>query len=99
MPRSLKPQGGKAVSDSAVLVEPTPDVEAAPILARPGRRPIAVMKQRRFRGNLRFNALRYFVLSSSLLLSWGLLRASMWKGTGTPESTFLLALAGGLLAA
>jgi hypothetical protein len=58
-----------------------------------------VRKQKRFLASLRFNGLRYLVLGSALLLAWGLLRAAMWRGAGTPEATFMLALAGGLLAA
>jgi hypothetical protein len=65
--------------------------------------PISVLrprkKQKRFFASLRFNGLRYLVLTSALLSAWGLIRAAMWEGAGSPEATFMLALAGGLLAA
>jgi len=56
-------------------------------------------KQRRFAASLRFNGLRYLLLAFCLLSAFGLVRAAMWLGTGAPEATFLLVLAGGLLAA
>ena len=56
-------------------------------------------KPSRLRASLRFNALRYVVLLLSLLGAWGLIRAAMWQGPAAPLSTFMLALAGGLLAA
>ena len=56
-------------------------------------------KPKRFFASLRFNGLRYLVLSAALLSAWGLVLAAMWEGAGTPEATFALVLAGGLLAA
>jgi hypothetical protein len=78
-------------AESPTLITPAPQ-------ARPADKPIPVRRQRRFRANLRFNGLRYLVLGCAVLLTWGLIRAAMWKGTGSPEGTFLLVLAGGLLA-
>src|SRR5262245_14400257 len=78
-----------------VLSIPAPHEEG------PRRSPNTVppKKQKRFSASLRFNGLRYLTLTSALLLSWGLVRAAMWQGAGSPESTFMLVLAGGLLAA
>ena len=56
-------------------------------------------KPKRFSAGLRFNGLRYLVLVTALLSAWGLVRAAMWEGSGSPEATFMLVLAGGLLAA
>jgi hypothetical protein len=53
----------------------------------------------RLRASLRFNAVRYVVLLLTLLGAWGLIRAAMWEGPPVALSTFMLALAGGLLAA
>ena len=56
-------------------------------------------KPKRLSSSLRFNGLRYLVLVGALLSAWGLVRAAMWEGPGSPEATFALVLAGGLLAA
>ncbi len=56
-------------------------------------------RPKRFFASLRFNGLRYLVLVGALLSAWGLVRAAMWEGAGSPEATFALVLAGGLLAA
>jgi hypothetical protein len=61
--------------------------------------PIPMKKPKRFFASLRFNGLRYLVLVGALLAAWGLVRAAMWEGAGSPEATFALVLAGGLLAA
>jgi hypothetical protein len=88
------------MSESAVLNEPSIEAPPAPSIPdQPAERPVPRRKQRRFLANLRFNGLRYLVLGGSLLLAWGLIEAALWEGSGTPEATFLLALAGGLLAA
>jgi hypothetical protein len=88
------------MSETAVLPERSVEAQTVQsIPARPAVRPHRVRKQKRFLANLRFNGLRYLVLGGALLLAWGLLRAAMWEGTGRPEGTFMLALAGGLLAA
>jgi len=88
------------MSDAAVLEELTvevPTVHSIPTSTaeepRPGKKP------KRFFASLRFNGVRYLVLGSSLLFAWGLLRTAMWIGAGRPEATYMLALAGGLLAA
>ena len=67
--------------------------------AQEGERPQPKRKQKWFVANFRFNGLRYVVLGSTLLLAWGLILAAAWRGAGEPEGTFLLVLAGGLLAA
>lgn len=88
------------MSDSAVLEEPI--IEAPPAVATPAptiEDPKPMRKPRRFFAGLRFNGLRYLVLGACLAGAWGLLRAALWMGAGRPEATFLLALAGGLLAA
>ena len=88
------------MNESAVIVEPS--AEAPPgssIPASPEERPVPVRKQKRFFSSLRFNGLRYVFLFGALALVWGLVRAAMWKGLDSPESTFMLVLAGGLLAA
>jgi hypothetical protein len=77
----------------AVLSIPAPQQES------PSPRENPIRKQKRFSASLRFNGLRYLTLASALLLSWGLVRAAMWEGAGSPEATFMLVLAGGLLAA
>ena len=56
-------------------------------------------RPKRFSASLRFNGLRYLVLAGALGSAFGLVRAAMWEGAGTPEATFALVLAGGLLAA
>src|SRR5258705_14003780 len=79
---------------SAVLTEELlEEIPAAAEAPTPGR------KQKRFFASLRFNGLRYLALSSALGLAWGLIRAAMWEGAGSPGATVMLALAGGLLAA
>jgi hypothetical protein len=88
------------VNDSLLVDEPiaeAPTVQSTPAPHR--ERPIPVRKRKRFLASLRFNGLRYLVLGTSLLLVWGILRAAMWEGAGKPEGTFMLVLAGGLLAA
>lgn len=88
------------MSDSAVLIEPS--IEAPPAPSTPAEEtvtPRRVKRQKRFSASLRFNGLRYLVLTTSLAFAFGLLRAAMWWGSGTPEATLMLALAGGLLAA
>jgi len=88
------------MSESVVLAEPTIEAPAAgPGPAKPRERSIPRRKQKRFRASLRFNGLQYVVLIGALLSTWGLVRASMWMGTGKPEGTFMLVLAGGMLAA
>lgn len=86
------------MSESAVMEAPSVETPvASPAQARePAIRP---RKPRRFAANLRYNGLRYVTLIASLGMAWGLVRVVMWRGAGTPESTFLLVLAGGLLAA
>ena len=76
-----------------VLSIPAPQQES------PSPRENPIRKQKRFSASLRFNGLRYLTLAAALLLSWGLVRAAMWEGAGSPEATFMLVLAGGLLAA
>jgi hypothetical protein len=76
-----------------VLSIPAPQQES------PSPRENPIRKPKRFSASLRFNGLRYLTLASALLLSWGLVRAAMWEGAGSPEATFMLVLAGGLLAA
>jgi len=89
-----------SVLEPAEVVDRSPEaptVESTP--APQGESPSPRKKQKRFSASLRFNGLRYLVLSGALLLAGGLVRASMWVGAGTPEATFMLVLAGGLLAA
>jgi hypothetical protein len=69
------------------------------ILPQQEETPTPRKKQKRFLASLRFNRLRYLVLGGALLSAWGLIRAAMWEGAGTPEGTLALVLAGGLLAA
>lgn len=76
-----------------VLSIPAPHQESPSPVKNP------IRKQKRFSASLRFNGLRYLTLAATLLLSWGLVRAAMWEGAGSPEATFMLVLAGGLLAA
>jgi hypothetical protein len=88
------------MSESAVLNEPSTETHPVPPFSdQPAEKPKSRKKQKRFLANLRFNGLRYLVLSGSLLLAWGLLEAALWEGAGRPEGMFMLALAGGLLAA
>jgi hypothetical protein len=70
---------------------------ASPETASPAKS--LIKKPKRFSAGLRFNALRYLVLATALGMAWGLVRAAMWEGAGSPEATFMLVLAGGLLAA
>jgi hypothetical protein len=72
---------------------------AEAVLDPPGDEPIPARKKKRFFASLRFNGLRYLVLMSTLGMAVGLVRAAMWEGSGSPLGTFMLALAGGLLAA
>jgi hypothetical protein len=88
------------VNDSAVLVEKGPEETTVPSTpARPEEKPIPLKKPRRFSASFRFNGLRYVLLFAALGLAFGLVRGAMWKGLESPESTFMLVLAGGLLAA
>ncbi len=94
------------MSETAVLPEPTTELKAPPSTsaappapAAPATTPVPRAKERRFRASLRFNGFRYLTLALCTLGVWGLFQASMWLGTGKPEGTFLLVLAGGLLAA
>ena len=88
------------MSESAVLEEPRIEAPTAPTApARHRERPIRMKRQKRLGASFRFNALRYLVLGGSLALAWGLVRAAMWEGIDRPEATFMLVLAGGLLAA
>jgi hypothetical protein len=88
------------MSDSAVLEEPTIEAPTMPsIAAAHAEEPKRRKRPKRFFASLRFNGLRYLVLACSLSAAWGLLRAATWIGAGKPEATFMLALAGGLLAA
>jgi hypothetical protein len=88
------------VSESAVLPEPTAELNAPSAMPATAEEvPLPRKRQKRFRANLRFNALRYLTLGFCLLSVWGLFHAAMWFGTGKPEGTFMLVLAGGLLAA
>jgi len=76
------------------------EAELAPSISEhDGETSSPARKPKRFVASLRFNGLRYLVLITALLLAFGLLRAAAWEGAGSPESTFMLALAGGLLAA
>jgi hypothetical protein len=88
------------VSEIAVIVEPTDERPAAPSPAeqRPVRR-IPARRRRRFVAGLRFNLLRYLTLAVTLSLAWGLVHLATWIVPGTPQATFLLVLAGGVLAA
>ncbi|HZN55451.1 MAG TPA: hypothetical protein VFB67_09025 [Candidatus Polarisedimenticolaceae bacterium] len=88
------------MSDTSVILDQTaesPTVEAH--TPRRADKPIPTRRPKRFRANLRFNGLRYLTLGLALLGTWGLVRAAMWQGTGSPEGTFMLVIAGGLLAA
>lgn len=89
------------MSESTMLIDPSTDTPTeAPAPVRQREIPITMRRKRkRFLASLRFNGLRYLVFGGSLALVWGLVRAAMWEGTGTPEGTFALVLAGGLLAA
>jgi hypothetical protein len=88
------------VLEPPVLVDQSAEgqtVESIPV--EQGEKPTPTRKRKRFFASLRFNGLRYLVLVGALLLAWGLVLAAMWEGAGTPEATFMLVLAGGLLAA
>src|SRR5215475_14000019 len=75
-------------------------MKAPPLTPAPSvETPIPTRKPRRFAANFRFNGFRYLTLVCCLLAVWGLFEAAMWLGTTKPEATFLLVLAGGLLAA
>jgi hypothetical protein len=88
------------VSESAVLPEELlEEIPSASISAVAADVPMPARKQKRFAASMRYNGLRYLVLSIALGLAWGLIRAALWEGAGSPEATFMLALAGGLLAA
>lgn len=88
------------MSETAVLPEPIAELKAPPSTPElPAVAPMPRKKQRRFRANLRFNGFRYLTLSVCVLSVWGLFQAATWFGTSTPEGTFMLVLAGGLLAA
>ena len=88
------------MNETVVLVEKGPEeLSVPPIPARPNEESTPVKKPRHFGASLRFNGIRYVVLFGSLALAWGFIRAAMWKGMDSPDSTFMLVLAGGLLAA
>jgi hypothetical protein len=88
------------MTESAVLDEPRIEAPPAPsISVSAEEEPKPRRKQKRFLTNLRANGLRYLVLTTALLSAWGLIQAALWEGPGSPEATFMLALAGGLLAA
>ena len=75
------------MTESAVLAEPSIEthlVQPIPVPAVDKAKP--VRKQTRFFASLRFNGLRYLVLIGALSLAWGLLRAAMWEGAGSPEA-------------
>jgi hypothetical protein len=79
--------------ERAELSIPAPHRESPRPTANPTKEP------KRFSAGLRVNGLRYLVLTACLLLAFGLVRAAMWEGAGSPEATFAFVLAGGLLAA
>jgi hypothetical protein len=92
------------MTESAVLVEPSAETPTAfvnppPRNEEPSVLPAPIRKPKKFFASLRFNALRYLAFGGSLSLAWGLIRAAMWVGTGSPQGTFMLVLAGGMLAA
>ena len=94
------------MSETAVMEEPIiePTIQAPPAppaltQEQESERPIPVRKQRRFVASFRFNGFRYLTLTLTLLSAWGLVEASAWPGLETHLSTFLLVLAGGMLAA
>jgi hypothetical protein len=88
------------VSETAVLPEPTIEMKAPPLTAVPPvETPTPQRSERRLAANLRFNGFRYLTLACCVLSVWGLFEAAMWLGTAKPEATFLLVVAGGLLAA
>ncbi len=88
------------MSETALITETSAETQAS--RSTPAERrelPARARKPRRFMAGLRFNGLRYLTLAAALLLAWGFVRLADWEGAGKPESTFLLVLAGGLLAA
>lgn len=94
------------MSETAVMeepiVEPTiqaPEAPSAPTQEQEIVQPIPARSQRTFRASLRFNGVRYLTLAVTLLSAWGLVEGSAWPGLETHLSTFLLVLAGGMLAA
>ena len=94
------------MSETAVLPEPTVELKEpmqapapAPAALAYEEAPIPARKERRLAANLRFNGFRYLTLACCLLSVWGIVEAAMWLGTAKPESTLLLVIAGGLLAA
>jgi hypothetical protein len=88
------------VSESAVLPEQCAEQTTSPSIPVPPEAiPVPARKPKRFFASIRFNGLRFLVLTGALALAWGFIRAAMWKGSGTPEGTFMLVLSGGLLAA
>lgn len=88
------------MNESAILDERSAEAQSeSTVEARAAETLTPRKKPKRFVASLRFNGLRYLVLCGSLLLAWGLLRVAAWEGLERPESTFLLVLAGGLLAA
>jgi hypothetical protein len=87
------------MNDSAVLVDETLEEAPSPTIPAAEAASIQPRKPKRFFSNIRFNAVRYLVLTSALGLTWGLIRAAMSEGAGSPLGTFMLALAGGLMAA
>ena len=86
--------------DTGVLSEPTMELPSPQALPEVRAESSALRKKpRRAFANLRFNGLRYVTLSGCILAVWGLFHAAIWFGTGKPEGTFMLVLAGGMLAA
>ena len=64
------------MSETAVLPEPTVEVEAPPMaLPIPAESPMPPRKERRFAANLRFNGFRYLTLACCVLSVWGLFEA------------------------
>lgn len=86
------------MSESVVIDRPAEAPTVPSVSAGEVERPVPKRKKRFF-ASLRFNGLRYFTLCASLLGAWGLIQVAMWEGAGQPEATFLLVLAGALMAA
>ena len=86
------------MNETAVLPEQSAEIQTPPTTpAEHVETPTPARRPRRFSANLRFNGLRYLTLGIALASTWGLIRGAMWRGTGTPEGTFMLVLAGALL--
>jgi len=88
------------MSESVAVVDRPAEAPTVPsVSVERAERPVPKKRKKRFFTSLRFNGLRYLTLAVTLLGTWGLVEAAAWWGTGKPESTFMLVLAGGLLAA